>query len=185
MVTIDRRRFALPLGLLALIVVGCSDEKAAPESEAPAPKAAELGPLTGEQICERLTAADVGAIIGFKVEEVKASSTTTPQCSYGYKDGTSSYNLTVSYQRTEGDLFGKRGVEAFDYVAQMQRANPDNKEMQVVAGEKAARFSGGIGLHYGLLLVADRIMTATAFEKSVKGEAIDGLLKEMASTFDK
>lgn len=171
-------------GLLPLLVAACSDSgggNAAPA--APAPVA--LGPLTGEQICERLTAADVGAIIGYEVEAPKPSSTTTPQCSYPYKgEGNSSFNVTVAYMRVEGDLFGKSGMEGFDYVAQMQRGNPDNKETAVEAGVKATRFSGGIGLHYGLLLVGDRVMTATAFANSVKGEAVDELLKRMGTTFD-
>ena len=180
-------RHALPAAsgiVLLLALGGCSDNGGG--SVAAAPEPAALGPLTGEQICERLTAANVGAIIGFDVETPKPSSTTTPQCSYPYRgEGDSSFNVTVSYQRIDGDLFGKAGAEGFDHVAQMQRVNPDNKETEVQAGDKAVRFSGRMGLHYGLLLVGDRIMTATAFANSVESEAIDELLKKMGTTFDK
>jgi len=151
---------------------------------APGGGAAASEPLTSQEICERLTAADVSAIIGTEVGTPSPSSSGTPQCSYPYKgEGNASFNITVAYQRVDGDLGGMAGMEGFDYVAQMQRGNPGNTESEVDAGDKALRFSGAYNLHYGLLLVGDRVMTVLAFSNSLSGEQVDALLGKMAETF--
>jgi len=152
-------------------------------ASAPGDPVAASEPLTGQEICERLTAADVGAAIGREVGTPSPSTSGTPQCSYPYKEGSSAFNVTVAYQRVDGDLGGMSGMQGFDYVAQMQRGNPGNTESEVDAGDKALRFSGAYNLHYGLLLVGDRVMTVLAFSTSVDGAAVDALLQKMATTF--
>lgn len=148
----------------------------------------DLGPLTGADICQRLDAATVGGIIGYEVGTPKPSTSMTPQCSYPYTGSSGgAYNVTVAYQRPDGDLLGRKGAEGFDYVAQMQRgnlqANPGGEEVSVDAGDKAVRFSGIVNLHYGLLLTGGRVMTVTAFTDSVQPAAVDQLLGKMAETF--
>ncbi len=175
---------------LSSLLAACGGADPAVSSAAttrPAPSV-ELAPLTGAEICERLHHTAVASIIGFDVRNPQPSASMTPQCSYPYTGPSGgSYNITVAYQRPDGDLLGRHGIDGFEYVAQMQRGNvkvnPGAEEAQVNAGDKAARFSGVNRLHYGLLLVGGRVMTVTAFTDTVQPAAVDRLLVRMAETF--
>lgn len=185
------RTTGLPLAaVLATLLAACggTDAGNGVATAAASESSVDLGPLTGAEICERLDAATVGSIIGFDVGTPKPSTSMTPQCSYPYTGSSGgAYNVTVAYQRPDGDLLGRKGAEGFDYVAQMQRgnvkANPNATETSVDAGDKAVRFSGIVNLHYGLLLTGGRVMTVTAFTDSVQPAAIDQLLGKMAEVF--
>ena len=183
------RAFAIVATLLLAACGGSESGDTAASAAAPASGSSiDLGPLTGADICQRLDAATVGAIIGADIGTPQPSTSMTPQCSYPYtSDSRAAYNITVAYQRPDGDLLGRKGSEGFDYVMQMQRGNvkvnPGAEEASVQAGDKAVRFSGVNRLHYGLLLTGGRVMTITAFTDSVSPAAVDQLLVKMAEVF--
>lgn len=193
----------MPAALLAATLVGCSggggntqggnngqaagntpEAAAAPAaSAAPAvPAGPALGPLTAQEICDRLDAAAVGAAIGQTVTDARASAEATPQCSYSYSAGGSSYNVTIAYMRPAEDLAGSEGAAGFDYVAQRNRAMaPGAQEQAIQAGQRAMRLSG-TSLHLGVVLTAGRVVTVLG-NASLPADAVDRLIQAAGEAF--
>ncbi len=154
---------------------------AAPAAPA-APAGPALGPLTAQEICDRLDAAAVGAAIGQTVTDARASAEATPQCSYSYSAGGTSYNVTIAYMRPAEDLAGSEGAAGFDYVAQRNRSMaPGAQEQQVQAGQRALRLSG-TSLHLGVVLTGGRVVTVLG-NASLPAASVDRLIQAAGEAF--
>lgn len=142
-----------------------------------------IAPLTGEQICERLTIDSVAADTGLDVTTATPDDSSTPQCAYGYTSssgGTS--NLTVASMRPE-DVGGLSGTAAFDFVVMVNKSIAGDagvEEQEVSAGDAAIRLSGG-AMHLGVLQVGDRILTLIVPADDVQTDAVDHLISTMAT----
>lgn len=190
----------LPAALLAATLGACSGgggnnqaaanapESAAAPAATPAPATPAvpagpaLGPLTAQEICERLDAAAVGAAIGQTVTDARASSEATPQCSYSYSAGGTSSNVTIAYMRPAEDLAGSEGAAGFDYVMQRNRSMaPGAQEQQIQAGQRASRLSG-TSLHLGVVLTAGRVVTVLG-NASLPAASVDRLIQAAGEAF--
>lgn len=182
--------------LAALALTACgSDDGSTPATSPPAAAAtsptdatnttdpdAGFTPLTGAQICDRLTVDTVAADTGLDVTNAVPDDSGTPQCAYDYVNSTGGIsNLTVASMRPEdvGDLSGS---EAFDYVVQINKsiAGDDVDEQEVSAGDDAVRLSGET-LHLGVLQVGDQILTLIVPADAAKTDAVDSLISTMAT----
>jgi hypothetical protein len=153
----------------------------------PAPAAAPvpapgLGPLTAEEICDRLSAATVAEILGFDPTAVRASAGLgeTPQCHYIYPDGPGDVSITVAYMRPDENLGGRGGEAGFDYVAGLNRA-PDAHVQPVRAGQRGLRLSNG-NIHVGIVLTGGRVLTVIAVP-SLSGATVDRLIQATGEAF--
>lgn len=144
---------------------------------------ATTDPLTGKQICERLTIASVAADTGLDVTTATPDDSSTPQCAYEFtrsSGGTS--NLTVASMRPE-DVGGLSGSAAFDYVVKVNKAIAGDTgvdEQEVAAGDAAIRLSGA-ALHLGVLQVGDQVLTLIVPADDVQTDAVDHLISTMAT----
>jgi len=140
-------------------------------------------PLTGTQICERLTVDAVAAVTGLDITRATPDDTATPQCAYEYVNssgGTS--NLTVASMRAE-DVGGLSGAAAFDFVLQINRSiagDTDVDEQEISAGDAATRLSGE-SMHLGVLQVGNQVLTLIVPADDAKSDAVDGLVATMAT----
>jgi len=152
---------------------------------APAAPAPALGPLTAQEICDRLSTATVAEILGFDppaVIRATASGSTTPQCTYAYPHGPGDFTITVAYMRPDADLAGNRGAAGFDYVVRINRSMaPDAHEQPVQAGQRALRLSGS-NLHLGIVLTSGRVLTVIALP-SLPGPTVDRLIQATGEAF--
>jgi len=167
--------------IAAAALGGCAGDG---DNEGTAAAGPALGPLTGEEICSRLTPGAVSGAIGHPVTNATALRSGTPQCSYNYRVGSTTYNVTVAYQRPDGDLSGKQGAQGLEHVLEVNRRLAQGTAVQetpVQAGERAVRMTG-TRLHLGVLLTANRVMTVTA-TSSIPGEAVDRLMAEAGNVF--
>jgi hypothetical protein len=120
------------------------------------------GDLSADEICDRIPADDVEAALGISPVVASPSSTATPQCSYVFEtdDGTRS-DATIAALRTEEDLGGRRGEDAFDYVVDLNSSasrDADLTRTELSVGDRAILLSGG-NLHFGVIQLGPRIAT--------------------------
>jgi hypothetical protein len=174
------------VGAIALAGIGCggddSDEGEARPS-ASTVREAPLVALTDQQICDGLTADDVGAALGLVVTEAAPGGSSTAQCAYDYttRSGTTS-NVSVASLSPEVDLGGRTGDAAFDHVLEINRslaAGTDAEEVDVDAGDRAVRLSGE-SLHFGAVAAGDHLLTVIVPAGDADGEAVDALLAVVA-----
>jgi hypothetical protein len=142
-----------------------ADEPAGADSGAPGDD--ELGEaavtaIRGEDICALLPGTDVGATLGLTIDTTQAYDTATPQCTYSFTTSTgSSSSVTIASLRGEGDLGGRSGDAAFEYVVETNRGlagSSDFEEVDLDAGDRAVRFSGE-ALHLGIVFADGHLLT--------------------------
>jgi len=132
------------------------------------------GDLPAGEICERIPAADVEAALGISPITANPSSSPTPQCSYVFEtdDGTRG-DATIAALRTEEDLDGRRGQEAFDYVVNLNSSasrNGDPTRTELSVGDRAVLLSGG-SLHFGVVQLGLQIVTTIVSVRAADTEA--------------
>lgn len=171
--------------LLAAMLGACSGGGGnAPATANAAAGAAALGPLTAQELCDRLTPAAVADIIGFDPSAIRASASTssTPQCSFSYPHGPGDFTITVAYLRPDDELAGNRGEAGYDYVLRMNRSMaPGVQEQPVRAGQRAARLSG-TNLQLGIVLTSGRVLTVIA-DTSLPAAMVDRLIQAAGEAF--
>ncbi len=147
---------------------------------------AEVTALTDEEICAGLSGDDVGDALGFEVTEVAVGGSSTAQCAYNYASATGgTSNISVASFAQDGELGGRSGDEAFEYVVDVNRGvagGTDFEEVDVDAGDRAIRFSGE-ALHLGVLAVDGHLLTLIVPANDADGDAVDELLAVMADRF--
>jgi hypothetical protein len=139
-------------------------------------------PLTGAQICERLTKASVTADLGLEVTTIEPDDTSTPQCAYGYVSGSgATSNLTVAAMRPE-DVGGATGADAFAFVVDLNRniAGDDVEEQEIDAGTAAVRLTGD-SLHLGVVQIGDHVYTLIVPVGDAEIDAVDRLISTMTT----
>lgn len=140
-------------------------------------------PLTGAEICERLSIDSLAAHTGLDVTQAVPDDTGTPQCAYEYNNTTGAVsNLTVAAMRPT-DTGGLTGSEAYDFVVRINEAVAgDGAETQELsAGDAAIRISGS-GVQLGVLRVGDQVLTLIIADADVAADAVDRLIATMATT---
>ncbi len=146
----------------------------------------EVTALTDEEICASLSGDDVGDALGIEVTEVAVGGSSTAQCAYNYASDTGgTSNISVASFAQDVELGGRRGDEAFDYVADVNRGiagGTDFEEIDVDAGDRAIRFSDEV-LHLGVLAVDGHLFTLLVPANDADGDAVDELLAVMADRF--
>ncbi len=142
----------------------------------------DLPQLTGAQICAAVDAASVTAALGLQITEARADDAATPQCAYLYTaaNGAQS-NLTIAAMRSEEDLSGRTGTDAFAYVVQLNQGAPGEVQLADVdgAGNRAVHMSGA-ALHFGVIQVESRIITVVLPVTDADGVAFEALLVAIA-----
>ena len=144
-----------------------------------------VAPLTGEEICARLSVASVAADTGLDVLRAVPDDDATPQCAYEYANDTNAVsNLTVASMRPQ-DVNGLTGADAYDFVVRINESIVgDGAETQTVsAGNAAVRLSGA-GLHLGVVQAGDRVLTLLIPIDDVDVDAVDRLVATIATTLD-
>jgi hypothetical protein len=145
----------------------------------------QTDPISGEEICERLSIASVAADTGLDVVRATPDDDATPQCAYEYTNDTGgASNLTVASMRSE-DVGGLTGSAAFDFVVQINEsiAGDGAETQQVSAGDNAIRLSG-TSLHVGVVQLGDRVLTLIIPVDDVNADGVDRLIATMATTLD-
>lgn len=117
--------------------------------------------LTAAEICRRIAGSEVADALGVDSTEGSPSTSATPQCSYVFAtDGGGRSDATVAVLRTNEDLEGREGRDAFDYVVKLNRdasrSELDVTEMSI--GDRAVLISGNT-LHFGVVQLGTRIVT--------------------------
>jgi hypothetical protein len=140
--------------------------------------------LTGAQICERLDVAVVAAALGVEVTGATPDDASTPQCSYSFVTAAGTpTNATVAFMRPDGDLGGRVGVEAYEYVVSLNRSiAADAEVVELPAGDAATRLSGA-SLHLGVVRLGDRVVTLIVAAGDAPTSAVDALIATVAATF--
>lgn len=134
----------------------------APESTETDPPAAAPPDLTSADVCGLFDAAAAGAALGLIVDSAEpADATGTPQCAYTFTgaDGVMT-NATVAAQRADGDLGGRVGADAYDFVVELNRsmaAGTEVTESAVAAGAQGVVLHGE-ALHLGVVQTGGRIV---------------------------
>lgn len=135
--------------------------------------------LTSEEVCAAVTGDDVGAALGVTVTEAEPDDSDTPQCHYNYTlESGSASNITIASMRSDEDLGGRTGDDAYDYVLDINRAVADDGDMQEVeldSGDRATRFTGN-SLHLGVIDVDGRIFTVIVPADDAPADAADALI---------
>ena len=138
--------------------------------------------ISGEDICARLPGADLGVTLGLTIDEAVAYDTATPQCTYSHTSGTgSTSSVTVASLRADGDLGGRSGDEAFDYVVDINRGlagGTDFEEVELDAGDRAVRFSGE-ALHLGIVFAGGHLFTVIVPVGDADAGRVDDLLERV------
>jgi len=140
--------------------------------------------VSGQEICDGIPDADVGAALGLSIDGTQAYDTATPQCTYSYETltGTRS-NITIASMRGDGDLGGRAGNEAFDFVVETNRGlagGTDFEEVDLDVGDRATRFSGE-ALHLGIVFVDDHLFTVIVPAADADAADVDVLMGDMAA----
>ncbi|MDZ4825289.1 MAG: hypothetical protein SGJ13_02355 [Actinomycetota bacterium] len=171
-------------GVLVLGACGGDDDDAAPTSETSSIDDSDdageaVAALTSEEVCAAVTGDDVGDALGVTVTEAEPQDSGTPQCHYGYslESGPTS-NITIASMRSDEDLGGRTGEDAYDFVVDINRASADDGDMQEVeldSGDNATRFTGN-SLHLGVVVVDGRIFTVIVPADDVPADAVDALI---------
>jgi len=145
-----------------------------------------IEPVAGTDICSRLATDDVGTALGLEVTAAQPYDTSTPQCAYTYDSASgAASNVTVASMRTDGDLGGRTGDEAFDYVVEVNRGvagGTDFTEDDLDVGDRAVRFTGD-ALHLGILATGGHLLTVIVPTGDTDPAAVDQLIGTMADTF--
>lgn len=182
------------IALAATVGVSCSSD------EATKPPASSSGPtvsttdeatipldtapvevLRGDELCARITAEVVTNALALTITAATASDDATPQCAYGYtSDSGSTSNVTIASMRPDEDLGGRLGVEAYEYVVDLNRMiGGEIDEQAVDAGDQAMRLSGE-ALHLGILQLGQRVITVIVPATDAEGDQVDALLAQIA-----
>jgi hypothetical protein len=156
--------------------------------EDPSASAPDAPPISGQEICDLVSGDVVGTALGITIDHVVASTSDTPQCAYVFADATGADdNVTVAAMRTEEDLGGRTGDDAFAYVADLNRtisAGGDTTETELEAGDRATLFAGST-LSLGVIDIGGRIVTVIVPPSTgaATTEAISPLIVAVANAF--
>lgn len=117
--------------------------------------------LTGEEICSLLPATAAVAALGVDDVVASAGTTDTPQCSYRFTapDG-SPTDATVAALRTDVDLGGRYGADAFTFVVDLNVAAAQTPVNQTPLGigDQSVLLTGDT-LYMAVLQLGARIVT--------------------------
>jgi len=99
--------------------------------------AAQLADLTGDEVCNLVSSADVGQAMSLTIVSTSASRVGTPQCRYQFRgaDGLTR-NIVVAVSRVRDDLGGRTGPKAFKYAVKL------NKSVDALKGAKLSSVAG-------------------------------------------
>lgn len=146
------------------------------EPSATEPATAAPADLTSAEVCERFDAAAAGEALGITVDAAEAGDATgTPQCAYTFTgaDGVMT-NATVAAQRADGDLGGRVGADAYDYVVELNRSMASGTEVSespVAAGDQGIVLHGE-ALHFGVVQNGGRVVTTIVTTGSAEPAAV-------------
>jgi hypothetical protein len=78
--------------------------------------------LVGSEVCDLVSADEVGTALDTRITRTTPSDSGTPQCSYEYEgsDGVRT-NVVVAVSRTQDDLGGRTGPKAFKYAVRLNK----------------------------------------------------------------
>jgi len=144
---------------------------------------AEIVALTGQEICDGLTADDVGSTLDVTVDDAQAYDTSTAQCTYGVTtpDGGVT-SITVASMHPDIDLGGRAGDEAFDHVVAVNLSLGGDTEVDHVdlgAGDRSSRLTGP-SLHFGIVGAGGHLFTAVV-PTDIAASQVDTLMDVIAS----
>jgi len=190
------KRLMIPVLAVLLVISGCSGDEAVdaasttvvagaePETDDGTGTGGTPADLTGREICDTLTADTVSAALAVTVDSAEPVEDGTPQCSYSYTtdDGVLA-TATVAVQRSEDDLGGRSGTEAYEYVLELNRdlasgdlaSGSEITETPInVAGQGAVLSPPDTdGLHFGVVEVGGRVITTIVSASA--GDSIDAI----------
>ncbi len=190
------RRLMIPVLAAFLVVGACSGDEAVdagtttvaadpadtgadPANDDAASTNGAPADMTSQQICDTLTADTVSAALAVTVDSAAPVDGGTPQCSYNYTtDEGVATNATVAVQRSEADLGGLTGTDAYVYVLDVNRSLASGTEFTEtpinVAGEGVVLSPESTdGLHLGVAEVNGRVITTIVSASA--GDTIDAI----------
>jgi len=137
--------------------------------------------LTSEQICTLVSAARVGAAVGRNDVTSEPGQSPTPQCSYTVP-GETPAEATVAALRAEGDLAGRVGAEAYDYVVDTNLAiakGQDVAQRPLDVGDEGVVLSGA-NVHMGVVRFGSRIVTVLVNAQAGTADMVAAIAREIA-----
>ena len=168
---------------LALCLTGCGDDTSSDSGEADTSglgDAPVLG-ITAAEICDGLTAAEVGEALGLEAKAARPDDTATPQCLYDLTgtDG-ALVGLVVAGLRPDSEVGGQAGDAAFDYVLDLNRSYAGTAgvvETKVDAGDRAAHLQGA-ALHFGVVSTGGHLITVALPVNDADATTFEALLSK-------
>ena len=159
----------LARGLVALVAAvmlaaACGgDDDAAPTTTAPDPGADEgVVPtdLTGAEVCALVDPGVLSeALGGVELAEPQGSEIGTPQCSWSFPTEDGVTNVVLAVQRTQDDLFGLVGAEAYDYAVGLNETLLGGLATEIEGLGTAATFVDGDAVSGVVVQAGPRIVT--------------------------
>ena len=94
----------------------------------------------------------------------------------------STSSVAVASMRSDGDLGGRTGEDAFSYVVDLNRslgAGTEFDEAELEVGDRAIRFTGE-ALHFGVLAAGGHLLTVIVPVGDASSDQVDALVSVMA-----
>ena len=114
--------------------------------------------FTSQEVCDLVTAEDMGAAVAGEVSKVTPRDLSTPQCSYDFTTAEGDRaNLSIAVQRPEEDLGGKAGEAGFAMATSVVIYDTPYEPLDGV-GDKAA-ISASDGFTQIVVLAGDQVLT--------------------------
>lgn len=164
----------IPLALVAaLLLAGCGGSSA--ESETGTSAA-----VTGEQVCNLVSAAEVGKALDVEITDATASNDGTPGCVFMFDDGEEITGVVLAVMRPE-DVEGHEAKEAFDYVLGLNRVFGAGASEEKVSGvgDQAVFMAGK---NNSILIVQDRKQIITLAGPALTKDASAAIGKKAAAS---
>ena len=114
--------------------------------------------FTSQEVCDLVTAEDMGSAVAGEVSKVTPRDLSTPQCSYDFTTAEGDRaNLSIAVQRPEDDLGGKAGEAGFEMATSVVIFDTPYEPLAGV-GDKAA-ISASDGFTQIVVLAGDQVLT--------------------------